>query len=241
MTATVLASSSKANCCLVKTAETSILIDLGLSAKRTAESLRAQGVAPAQIDGILLTHEHGDHVAGIEQWQRTVESPLYLAAGITHLYAGNYFAPGQAFMVGDILIETFPVPHDAVAPVGFILTSKTGRLGYATDLGSLPPDFEEALHKVNTLVIESNYDPVMLDADTRPFATKQRIRSPVGHLSNLECAAVVNRLACNGLKYAVLAHLSQKANTPALARAGYAGCKIPVTCAPPNAPLTMVC
>lgn len=222
---TVLASGSSGNCALVETPTTRVLIDAGLSAKRVAERLATAGVAPEQLDGILLTHEHSDHAAAIGVWGRRYGTPVYAnsltSESLSSLSKGvewKIFQTGSRFQLGSLDVQSFSIPHDAAEPVGFVLGYEGQSLGFLTDLGFPTRMVIERVRSVHTLVIEANHDEKMLQEDTRrPWATKQRIMSRHGHLSNAAAAEVLASIAGNGLRRALLGHLSEDCNTPELA------------------------
>ena len=224
---TILGSGSAGNCALVETAGTRLLIDGGLSARQTVTRLASCGVNPLEIDGILITHEHGDHTKGLDVWCKQFSTPIYcnrLTAEV--LQAGNQelrkdwrlFVTGSDFQVKDISIQTFAVPHDAVEPVGFVLHHQTAALGFLTDLGFATKLVQERIKPVQTLVIETNHDEKLLQNCTkRPWSVKQRIMSRHGHLSNAAAATVLAELLGTNLRRAVLGHLSRDCNNPELA------------------------
>lgn len=222
---TVLASGSSGNSALVETPSTRVLIDAGLSATRLAERLATAGVAPEQLDAILLTHEHSDHAAAIGVWGRRHGTPVFAnrltAEALTNLSKGvdwKIFQTGSRFQLGSLDIQSFSIPHDAAEPVGFVLGHEGNSLGFLTDLGFPTRMVIERVRSVHTLVIEANHDEKMLQEDTRrPWATKQRILSRHGHLSNTAAAEVLACIAGSGLRRALLGHLSDDCNTPELA------------------------
>jgi phosphoribosyl 1,2-cyclic phosphodiesterase len=222
---TVLASGSSGNCALVETPGTRVLIDAGLSAKRVAERLAAVGIAPEQLDAILLTHEHADHAAAVGVWGRRHKTPVFAnrltAEALLSSTQGvdwKIFQTGTRFALGSLQVQSFSIPHDAAEPVGFVLGYGDQALGFLTDLGFPTRMVIERVRSVHTLVIEANHDEKMLQEDTRrPWSTKQRIMSRHGHLSNAAAAEVLADIAGNGLRRALLGHLSEDCNTPELA------------------------
>lgn len=223
---TVLGSGSAGNCALVETPKTRLLIDAGLSARQTAQRLAACGVNPLEIDGILLTHEHGDHAGALEVWCKHWATPIYcnrttaesLRSDGSRSKDWRCFPTGSTFSIKDITIESFPVPHDAVDPVGFVLHSGGGMLGVLTDLGKATRLVVERVRQADTLLIETNHDEKLLQNDTRrPWSVKQRIMSQHGHLSNAAAANVLVELLGGRLRRAVLGHLSRDCNSPELA------------------------
>lgn len=226
-TVTVLGSGSAGNCALVETPKTRLLIDGGLSARQTVQRLAACGVNPLEIDGILLTHEHGDHAGALDVWCKQWQTPVYCNRTTAETLQRarpelrkdwRYFQTGSSFDIKDVSIETFPVPHDAVEPVGFVLHHGADALGLLTDLGKATKLVVERVRCVHTLLIETNHDEKLLQNDTkRPWSVKQRIMSVHGHLSNAAAASVVADLLGAGLRRAVLGHLSRDCNSPELA------------------------
>jgi phosphoribosyl 1,2-cyclic phosphodiesterase len=226
-TVTILGSGSAGNCALVETPGTRLLIDGGLSARQMVARLATCGVNPLEIDGILLTHEHGDHAGGIDVWCGKYSTPVYgnrlTADALRHDSPARQkdwrlFATGSAFTIKEITVETFPVPHDAMEPVGFVLHHGADALGFLTDLGQATKLVQERVRAAQTLVIETNHDEKLLQNDTkRPWSVKQRIMSRHGHLSNAAAAEVLADLLGGRLRRAVLGHLSRDCNSPELA------------------------
>jgi phosphoribosyl 1,2-cyclic phosphodiesterase len=188
--------------------------------------MEAAGYSPAQLDGILLTHEHSDHTGGLEVLCKKWDIPVYATPLTKEVVAGSLkkslrwrlMTTGQAFEIQDLRVECFPVPHDAVDPVGFLLESAGARLGLLSDIGFVTNLVRDRLQRVHTLFVEANYDTRLLDEDTkRPWATKQRISSRHGHLSNDQVAELVAHLAHDGLEQVVLGHLSEDCNSPEVA------------------------
>src|SRR5881398_1657580 len=223
----MLGSGSAGNSTLVSTDHCRILIDGGLSARQIVVRLEQCGVAPEQLDGLLLTHEHGDHVCGLEVLCRKFAIPIYCnaqtAEAIRCFSLGEHknwriFRTGTEFTICDILVQTFPVPHDAVEPVGYAFHAGNRGLGFITDLGYPTKMLIERLREVHTLVIETNHDEKLLQNDPyRPWPVKQRIMSRHGHLSNAAAASVIEQLLPGKIERVVLGHLSRDCNTPELA------------------------
>src|SRR5437660_9595025 len=224
----MLGSGSAGNSALIATDHCKILVDGGLSARQLALRLEQCGVAPEQLDGVLLTHEYADHICGLEVLCRKFDLPIYCnrltadALRCNGLLDGRrnwrIFETGSEFSICDITMQTFPVPHDAVDPVGFVYHAGSGSLGFITDLGYVTKLIIERLRQVQTLVIETNHDEKLLQNDThRPWPVKQRIQSRHGHLSNAAAASVIEELLPGKIERVVLGHLSRDCNTPALA------------------------
>jgi phosphoribosyl 1,2-cyclic phosphodiesterase len=224
---TVLGSGSAGNCSLIATSQCRLLVDAGFSARQITQRLEAVGVHPESLDGILITHEHSDHVAGLEVFCRKFCVPIYAnpltaetlrrgsLAGFTKW---NLFATGSVFTVKNIEVQTFYVPHDAVDPTAFVFTADEGAIGYLTDLGYAPKLALERIRQVDTLIVETNHDERMLQEDSRrPWSVKQRILSRHGHLSNEAAAKLVAAIAGHRLRRVVLGHLSRDCNRADLA------------------------
>jgi len=224
----MLGSGSAGNSALIATHHCKILVDGGLSARQLVLRLEQCGLTPEQLDGILLTHEHGDHVSGLEILCRKFAIPIYCNAltaeavrydGALDDYRNwRIFRTGAEFSICDIIVQTFPVPHDAIDPVGFAFHAGTGSLGFVTDLGYATKMLNERLRQVRTLVIETNHDEKLLQSDPhRPWPVKQRIQSRHGHLSNAAAAKVIEQLLPGNIERVVLGHLSRDCNRPELA------------------------
>jgi phosphoribosyl 1,2-cyclic phosphodiesterase len=224
----MLGSGSAGNSALVATEHCKILIDGGLTGRQLVLRLAQCGITPGQLDGILLTHEHGDHVCGLEVLCRKLEVPIYCNAltaeaircdGLFEQHRNwRIFRTGAEFSICDVTVQTFPVPHDAVDPLGFACHAGSGSLGFITDLGYATKMIVERLRQVQTLVIETNHDEKLLQNDPhRPWPVKQRIQSRHGHLSNIAAANVIEELLLGKIERVVLGHLSRDCNTPELA------------------------
>lgn len=224
---TMLGSGSAGNCALIATDHCRLLVDGGLSARQIVGRLELCGIKPEQLDGVLLTHEHGDHVCGLEVLCRKYHVPIYCnsltAEAIRCGSLGQHrnwrlFRTGSDFSICDIKVQTFPVPHDAVDPVGYAFHAGDCSLGFITDLGYATKMLVERLRQVHTLVIETNHDEKLLQGcPHRPWPVKQRIMSRHGHLSNTAAALVIEQLLPGKIERVVLGHLSRDCNSPELA------------------------
>ncbi|HLB34693.1 MAG: hypothetical protein A3F67_02170 [Verrucomicrobia bacterium RIFCSPHIGHO2_12_FULL_41_10] len=223
---TILASGSSGNATLVRSEGATLLVDAGLSAKQLRERLALCGVTPEEISGVLVTHEHGDHVKGLPQWCKQYSTPIYCnrhTAAILRSKIGDYhgwkiFETGAEFFLGSLSIKSFSIPHDAVDPVGFVLREHQRSFGFLTDLGHATTLVLESLRNVQSLLIEANYDEELLQKDTkRPWAIKQRISSRHGHLSNNAAAELLEKLLHPELSHVALGHLSADCNRAELA------------------------
>jgi len=229
----VLASGSKANCALVASSSTRILVDAGLSCRETFRRLRAIGERPEDLSAILITHEHSDHVAGLERLASKLNTPIFLTqpthrewcralrdvdGQMPQLPKLEHFAAGHHFQIGNIGVTPFTIPHDAIDPVGFTFRAEGIKIGLATDLGYVPVSVRDHLRGCDVLVLESNHDLEMLRSGPYPWSVKQRVMSRVGHLSNDALAEFFTSDYDGGAAYVVLAHLSEQNNHPEVAR-----------------------
>lgn len=202
-----------------------LLVDAGLPAQVIVRGLASLDVAIGEIEGILITHEHTDHLRGAVLLARKYDLPIYTNSGTaTHLAVmlplGSAIRPlaREGTRFGDLWVHYFPVPHDAVDPIGFVFEHEGVRVAMATDLGSLTPEVEEALARCHAIILETNHDEVMLATGRYPDYLKARIRSRYGHLSNQEAAQALRTAWHEDLRHIVLAHLSRENNDPILAR-----------------------
>lgn len=221
-----LGSGSRGNATLVELGGKRLLVDAGLSAKELACRLEAAGADPAKIDGVLLSHEHVDHTRGVDRFSRKHGVPVFCSVDTleamdrspVHFASWHPLAQGECLDLGTVTVEPFPVPHDAVRPVGFVLRAEGLQVGIATDLGHVTAEVVERLRGCDVLMIESNHDDRMLMEGPYPWHLKRRVSGMYGHLSNREAAAVLLDTVRAGCRAVVLAHLSEKNNTPELAR-----------------------
>jgi phosphoribosyl 1,2-cyclic phosphodiesterase len=233
----ILGSGSQGNCLVVEARNTRLLLDCGFSVGETLRRLGRLGLAPGDLSGILVTHEHDDHVGGVARLARKLGLPVWLTPGtlrgLEDLFAGMdglHLLEGYApLCIGDLEVHPFPVPHDAREPAQYVFGDGARRLGVLTDTGCVTPVMVRMLSACDALVLESNHDPGLLAAGDYPPALKQRIAGRLGHLDNATAAALLGALDCSRLQHLVAAHLSQSNNRPELAREALAG---PLTCAP---------
>ncbi len=221
-----LASGSQGNATIVEFDGTRLLLDAGLGVKELVARLDRCGIDPVTIDAILLSHEHQDHVRGAWKLSRRFGIPVAASwATLTGMdrapqaFAGWIDLPvDRRVRIGDTTVVAFPVPHDAAAPVGFLLEGQRVRVGVATDLGHATPQIAARLAGCDLLMIESNHDPLLLRDGPYPWRLKDRVSGKLGHLSNSEAAALIKHSVDERCRCIVLAHLSEKNNTPELAR-----------------------
>jgi phosphoribosyl 1,2-cyclic phosphodiesterase len=199
---------------------------VGLSAKQIVLRLEQRGIDPDALAGIFLTHEHSDHARGLDVFMRKRDIPVYANAltkealewGIKSEIRWKVFQTGQPFEISDLSVTAFPIPHDAAEPVGFIIESSTARFGLLTDVGYITQSMRVHLKGSDALFIEANYDEDLLEADTkRPWATKQRISSRHGHLSNTQAGELIADVGCEKLSCVLLGHLSSDCNNAKVA------------------------
>jgi phosphoribosyl 1,2-cyclic phosphodiesterase len=227
-----LASGSKGNCLVAEAGGSRVLIDCGLSPRETARRLARLGLAPADLDAILVTHEHADHVGHAYPFAAQHALPVYLTHGTrraqeddgkpAHGIELRLIEGREAFAVGALSVEPFTVPHDAREPVQFVLGDGARRLGVLTDLGTSTAHVEAMLSGCDALVLETNHDRDLLWGGDYPNWLKERIGGPFGHLDNAASGRLLAALDRSRLKHVVAAHLSQQNNTAELARAALA-------------------
>ena len=222
-----LGSGSRGNALLVESGKTRLLIDAGFGPREMSRRLERLGVAASDIDAVLVTHEHSDHVGGVFSSARRYDWAVLLThgtlAGCRHPDAGvrmTIIDSHEALSIGEIGVLPFPVPHDAREPVQFVLDDGANRLGVLTDAGHVTSHMVEMLDGCDALVLECNHDTAMLAQGSYPAALKQRIGSLWGHLDNTAAGLLLSRLNHSRLRHVVAAHLSEENNRPELARAG---------------------
>ncbi len=207
--------------------ETVILIDLGVSVRRITAALRRYGFEISDLAGVLVTHEHHDHIKGLATFARRHKAPIYASRGAAEAMIRKVpavegllrpFWGGETFSVGGLQVESFLTPHDSPESVGYVIRGDGKSFGYATDLGFMPSAVRAKLTGCDAVVLESNHDLTMLENGPYPYILKQRVAGPRGHLSNVDCAACAMELVKTGTKTLILAHLSGENNTPEIAR-----------------------
>lgn len=236
----LLASGSKGNSVFVESGETRLLIDAGLAARELIERLASVGVDATALNAILVTHEHGDHVRGVGALARKLKIPVVVSYPTARVIAPLLkkceiieFEAGHSFTFRDLLIDPFPVTHDTVDPVGFLVEGRDGIAGCATDFGVATRLVHEKLKRCRSLVLEFNHDEEMLLNGPYPWHLKQRIKSRHGHLSNSDSRTLLAELLHDGLESLFLAHLSEVNNHPdAAQREARAVLDIATCCAP---------
>jgi phosphoribosyl 1,2-cyclic phosphodiesterase len=222
-----LYSGSSGNSLFVETKNTKILVDAGVSSKKIESALQDIEVDPSTIDGVLVTHEHIDHVRSLGTLSNKFNLPIYvnkktLDAMPTQkdkIDANNikYFDINDHFYIGDLDIHPFAIPHDATNPCGFNIFNNDKKISIATDIGHMTNNILKRLEESSFIMLEANYDPEVLKCSSYPFHLKSRISGPIGHLSNEMAGKTISYLLKSGLKSAMLGHLSKESNFPELA------------------------
>ena len=223
-----IGSGSKGNCLVAEVGSTRVLLDCGLSPRETERRLARIGLAPADISGILVTHEHDDHAGQAYPFAAQHRLPVWLTHGTQAAMAESGKVPGDvdtrtilgrdSFAIGDLEVRPYTVPHDAREPVQFVLSDGAVRLGVLTDIGASTAHVEATLSGCDALVLECNHDADMIWGGDYPKWLKERITGPFGHLSNRQAEQLLGAVDRSRLQHVLAAHLSQQNNRPDLAR-----------------------
>lgn len=224
-----IASGSSGNCIYVGNKDTHLLVDTGISKKRIVEGLYNIDVDPEKLAGILITHEHVDHIGGLGPFLRKYHIPVYATRGTVDatLHSSglgtvdrslfNIIEPGSGFMIGDVEVKSFRISHDAAEPVCYVFDSEGSKVGVATDMGIFTEETVENLTGLSAVLLEANHDVHMLEAGIYPYMLKRRILGDKGHLSNDNSGRLLSRVWTEHLKHIFLGHLSKENNYPELA------------------------
>lgn len=219
-----LGSGSRGNALLVESAQTLVLVDCGLTLKVVEARLRDLGRDPRDIDAVLITHEHSDHIRGVSAFARRYRTPVRMTAG-TAAGSANRSLPKletfnchRRFAIGDLSVEPFPVPHDAREPCQFVFSHGGRRLGILSDTGHITPHIKTHLAGCDAMALEFNHDAEALWAGDYPDHLKRRISSQVGHLNNAQAAELVSGIVDSRLQWVVALHLSESNNSPTRVR-----------------------
>lgn len=220
-----LGSGSGGNAMLIGSDDTAVMLDCGFSVAETTRRLARCGMRAEQLDAIVVTHEHDDHIGGVARFARRHDIPVWMShgtwRGLEAMFDDvclNLVEGYEAFSIGALQVEPFPVPHDAREPSQFVFGDGKVRLGVLTDAGESTPHIESILSNCDGLVIECNHDIDMLSRSNYPPALRARIASRVGHLDNAAAAQLLSRIAGPRLRHVIAAHLSQQNNCASLAR-----------------------
>jgi len=214
-----LGSGSKGNATLVAAGDTTVMVDCGFPRREVEARLGRLGVGPEDLDAILVTHEHSDHAAGVAALARAYQLPVYLSHGTAatgRLGSGRHqvcINAGDTFSIGDLEIQSVPVPHDAREPIQFRFGFAGVSLGVLTDLGSVTPHVVEAYSRCDGLLLEFNHDRDLLRSGPYPAPLKRRVAGDYGHLNNDQAVELLRAVACSRLKVVVVGHISQQNNT----------------------------
>lgn len=219
-----LGSGSAGNAWLVAAGSTCILLDCGFGLRETQRRLARLGLQISDLQGILVTHEHSDHIGGVFKLARRHSLPVWLTHGTLMaskvppevLPCLQVIDAHSSFHIGDVAVHPYPVPHDAREPVQYVFSSAKRQLGVLTDAGHITPHMVRMLAECDALVLEANHDLDRLQRGPYPWFLKQRVAGPLGHLENGQSADLLTRLDCHRLQHVVAAHLSQKNNAPNL-------------------------
>ena len=216
-----LFSSSSGNCSYIETKSTKLLIDCGLSAKKIEESLKQINSSLSEINAILITHEHSDHVKSLKTICKKYDIPIYAnkkthnaISKTTEITNKKYFLNDEAFDLGELKIKAFSIPHDAADPVAYNIANANQKISVATDIGHIDKNLINNLTGSTFILLESNYDLEILKHSSYPYNLKQRIAGPFGHLSNDDASEIVNYLNTQNLNNVMFGHLSSENNTP---------------------------
>lgn len=222
-----LYSGSSGNSLFIETENSKLLVDAGVSCKKIENALQDINIDPSSIDGILVTHEHTDHIQGLGTLSKKFDLPVFVNQKTLDampkqkdkLLSKNIkiFNVNENFEIGDLKIHPFSIPHDAVNPCGFNIYKGNKKISIATDIGHMTNDVLKNLEESLFIMLESNYDPEVLKSSPYPFVLKSRIASPMGHLPNEMAGKTISHLLKSGLKKAMLGHLSKESNFPELA------------------------
>ena len=215
------------NCLYVESENTKLLIDAGVSLKKIETGLETLNVSPSSLDGILVTHEHSDHIQSLGNLSKKFNLPVYANSETFDAMPKqtdkisteniNKFKVTEKFQIKDIEVNPFSIPHDAANPCGFSISNNSDKISIATDIGHITNDILKQLEDSKFILLESNYDTEVLKCSKYPYLLKQRIAGPNGHLSNEVASKVINYLLQGNLKTAMLGHLSKESNFPELA------------------------
>ena len=229
-----LGSGSEGNALIVEvtsvTTITRLMMDCGFGLAETETRLAVAGLTAKNLDAIVVTHEHSDHIGGVARFARKHGIPVWMTHGTAKVLRENsipaalmnFVDPHEIFSVGDIQVTPYFVPHDANEPVQYVFSDGARRLGVLTDTGALTAHIEETLSGCDALVLECNHDLDMLMAGPYPASLKKRVAGKFGHLDNLTAASLLSKIDCGKLKHVIAAHLSRQNNSPELARAALA-------------------
>lgn len=222
-----LYSGSSGNSSFIQSENTNILVDAGVSGKKIIDALASINIGIETISAIIVTHEHSDHTQSIATLSKKYNIPVYANKKTWDAMPDKkekmaeknifYFNNNKPFSLNDITILPFDIPHDAANPCGFTISDFNSKISIATDIGHMTTSIIDNIKNSNFLLLEANYEPDVLKYSSYPFHLKERIASPIGHLSNIDAGKAINYLADFGVKNIMLGHLSNENNFPELA------------------------
>lgn len=224
-----IASGSSGNCTYIGTDNSHIIVDAGIACKRIGEGLGKLGIKPSELDGVFITHEHSDHIAGLRVFSKKYNVPIYGTKETLDVISRldkkgeidkelyHAVLPDERVMVGDFTVTAFSNSHDAVNPVGYRAEAQKKAVGVVTDLGVYSQYTISHLLGLDAVLLEANHDIKMLEAGPYPFALKRRIMGSKGHLSNEAAGQLLNELLHDGMKHILLGHISKENNYEELA------------------------
>ena len=222
-----LYSGSSGNSLFIETQNTKLLVDAGVSSRKIETALNDINIDPSTLDGILITHEHTDHVQGLGTLSKKFDLPVFVNQETLDAMPKQRdkiadkniktFKVTDKFEIGDLRIKPFSIPHDAVNPCGFNIWKDNKKISIATDIGHMTNPILKNLEESLFIMLEANYDPEVLRCSSYPFTLKSRIAGPTGHLPNEMAGKTISHLLKSGLKNAMLGHLSKESNFPELA------------------------
>ena len=222
-----LYSGSSGNSLFVENNNTKILVDAGVSGKKIVDALDSINVKPEEIDAILVTHEHSDHIKSVGTFSKKFDIPVYasektwskIPKEVEKINEKNIFTfkSSEDFVVGDLVVHPFKTPHDAIDSCGFNFFDGKTKISIATDLGHVTPEIKKCLENSKFILLESNYEPEVLRICSYPSLLKSRIAGPNGHLSNNMAGQLISSLIESGLMTVMLGHLSKESNFPEMA------------------------
>lgn len=222
-----LFSGSSGNSSFIQSENINILVDAGVSGKKIIDALASINIGIETVSAILVTHEHSDHTQSIATLSKKYNIPVYANKKTWEAMPDKkekmlkdnifYFNNNKPFNLNDITVLPFDIPHDAANPCGFTISDFNSKISIATDIGHMTTSIIDNIKNSNFLLLEANYEPDVLKCSSYPFHLKERIASPIGHLSNIEAGKTINYLANFGVKNIMLGHLSNENNFPELA------------------------
>lgn len=219
-----LGSGSRGNAALVSTGETVLMLDCGFSVSEVEKRMSSLQIEATQLTGLLVTHEHGDHLNGVARVARRYNLPVWMTRGTYRVWKDRnvpqveFFHAHESFTIGDVTVHPYPVPHDACEPCQFVFEHQGRRLGVLSDSGRITAHICEQLDSCHALLVECNHDPEMLRVGPYAPSLKARVGGPLGHLSNEQAAELLGNIDTSQLQHLVIAHMSETNNTPDLAR-----------------------